>query len=597
VVVLAFAGLTLLAVVRWRRRPEAAGIWLVASFGALTAVLAIAFADVSPTVRWAELAVHKVTIALLIAFPYALYRFMRAFLPAHPLTMAVANGLTALALTATLVMPETITLEADASPAARATAWLVVVQFVTVALIAAGRLWAAGRTEPPVARGRTRMLALGAVGLPVALLVSATVGAEAVTAVTQAIVLGAGVLFVLGFTPPRIVRAIWRRDVDRAVHEAEEAIATALTPEAVATGLLPAVSRVFGAEAAALIDDDGRVVGATGSDPSGAYEPSGAYDLLARADDDARVLSVVLRSGVLLVAAGDLAPYYGDDEQQLLATFGTVADLALERADLFAQERRARTQIESAHAELEAFVYGISHDLKNPLISLLGYAELLREEHGPELDDEAQHFLDRMAASAEYMHQLLNDLLELSRIGHVQTEPEEVDVTAVARTVAEEAEREHPELTVRVGDLPLVHMNPVRLRQLLTNLVDNAAKHGGTDDLTVTIHHGESDDPTTARVLVADDGVGIPVEHHDRGFTMFERLAEGGSGDGGGTGIGLSVCRRIVEVAGGSIALRRPERGTEVELVLPLPPADRREHVRGSTASRRTDRTEGTEPE
>lgn len=573
---LAFLGLAVLAAVYWRRRPAAGSGWLVASFGALTTVLALGYLELTPEAGLAELAVHKLSVALIVAFPYCLYRFMRTFLPARTVPAAVAHGSTAIALLGTLVAPGPLSLESDASFVAVATAWVVVAQFVAVSLIAAVRLWTAGDAQPPVARGRMRMLGAGVIAVSVALLVAVVAEGPTASLVPQVIALAAGVLCLLGFAPPPIIRTVWRRAADGVVREAEEAIATALTPEDVAAALLPAVRDAFSAEAAALVDDDGAVIGAVGAD---------AHRLPERTDDP-RVLVGELRTGSLLVAGNRFAPYYGDDERQLLATFGTVADLALERAELFGQERSARAQIETAHAELEAFVYGISHDLKNPIITLLGYAELLNSDHGDRLDDEGRHFLQRMTASAEYMHELLNDLLELSRIGRVQTEPETVDLTAIATAVAEETGRAHPAVTVHVDELPAVHMNAVRVRQLLTNLVENAVKHGGRDDITVTVSTGDDAPPGMARVIVADDGVGIPPEHHDRVFGMFERLGEGAYGDGGGTGIGLSICRRIAEVAGGSIGLGEPETGTEVHLDLLLPP-----NVRGEAGPGAGDRT------
>ncbi len=573
---LAFLGLTVLAAAYWRRRPAAGSGWLVASFGALTTVLVLAFLDLEFETGWVDLVVHKITVALLVAFPYCVYHFMRTFLPARPVTATVAHGLTAVALLGTLLAPEPLSLEPDASFVAVATAWVVVAQFVAVSLVAAVRLWMAGADQPPVARGRMRVLGSGVVAMALALLVTVVAEGEAVSLVTQGIALSAGVLCLVGFAPPPILRSVWRRGVDTVIRDAEEAIATALVPEDVAAALLPAVRDAFSADAAALVDDEGAVIGAVGAD---------AHRLPERTDDP-RVLVGELRTGSLLVAGNRFAPYYGDDERQLLATFGTVADLALERAELFGQERGARAQIETAHAELEAFVYGISHDLKNPIITLLGYAELLDADHGDRLDDEGRHFLQRMTASAEYMHELLNDLLELSRIGRVQTEPETVDLAAIATAVAEETGRAHPAATVRVGELPAVHMNPVRTRQLLTNLVENAVKHGGRDDVTVNVSAGGHAPPGMVRVLIADDGVGIPPEHHDRVFGMFERLGEGAYGDGGGTGIGLSICRRIAEVAGGSIGLGEPETGTEVHLDLPLPPS-----VRGEAEPGADDRT------
>ena len=92
-VLAAFLGLTVLAALQWRRRPAPGSGWLVASFGSLTTVLVLSYLDLTPATQWGELADHKTSVALIVAFPYCLYRFMRTFLPAHRVTALLATGL------------------------------------------------------------------------------------------------------------------------------------------------------------------------------------------------------------------------------------------------------------------------------------------------------------------------------------------------------------------------------------------------------------------------------------------------------------------------------------------------------------------------
>ncbi|MCU1448584.1 MAG: Phytochrome, two-component sensor histidine kinase [Acidimicrobiales bacterium] len=242
-------------------------------------------------------------------------------------------------------------------------------------------------------------------------------------------------------------------------------------------------------------------------------------------------------------------------------------------ADIVARQRALRVQhehdaqeaVERAHAEMESLLYTVSHDLKSPLLTVLGYIDLLRSD-GTELPGETHHYVDRMEAGALYMQQLINDLLMLSRIGRMDTRAEDVDFTCLARQVAAELGPVHPAAVVTVGRLPVVTMSPVRARQLLTNLLDNAMTHGGRDDVTVEVRAERAVDGS-ARVWVADDGRGVPDRYRDRVFGVFERLDE--RTPGCGTGVGLAAVRKIVEHTGGTVVLADVPLGATVEVCLP----------------------------
>lgn len=557
VVRVAFVGLAVLALYQWSRLRSRAAGWLSITFGVLAAALIISVLDIDPDASTASFITHKFQVSLLVLFPYALYRFMRTFLRARRDVGVLVNVLTASALLAIIVTPLPVSLEDPTAWYQSAIVYLVIVQFGAVSLLAAGRLWWAGYRLPPVARGRMRTLAVGAVTLASALFL-APLDAPGIAALVQAMALISAILFYIGFVPPAPLRTVWRGSVGALIQSAEREIATAMTRDDVAAAIAPVVRSAFAARGVALETTGGETLAQSGdtapTDDGPAEQPE--------------ELREEVSGGQLVVVPSIFAPHYGEDEADLLDTFGTLTSLALERADLFAQERAARAQIAAAHEELEALVYGISHDLKNPIISLLGYAELLNEEHGERLDDEGRHFLHRMSASAAYMQELLNDLLELSRVGRIETEAEPVDLAPLARTVRDEVVRSHEGVTVEVSDgLPVVEMNAVRARQLLTNLVENAVRHGGRDDIRVRIS-AEPGPPGYAAVIVSDDGVGIPEEHRERVFGIFERLGASGT-TGTGTGIGLAICRRIVESFGGSIRAREAEQGATIEVMLP----------------------------
>jgi signal transduction histidine kinase len=222
--------------------------------------------------------------------------------------------------------------------------------------------------------------------------------------------------------------------------------------------------------------------------------------------------------------------------------------------------------LELANTELESFVYSASHDLKSPLIAMLGYVDLLTEDHEGDLGDEGRWYLGRIHTNGRYMEALIRDLLELSRVGRVQTEPDRVDLRVLAREIAADVQRQHPAATVEVGPLPVLSINAVRARQLLANLIENAAKHA--EDRPVRIQLSSELEDGMAVLRIADDGPGIPEAYRERIFGVFERLSSDDAH--GGTGIGLAICRKIVEASGGRIWIAETDVGTEFRLQFPL---------------------------
>jgi signal transduction histidine kinase len=170
-----------------------------------------------------------------------------------------------------------------------------------------------------------------------------------------------------------------------------------------------------------------------------------------------------------------------------------------------------------------------------------------------------------MADSTVYMQRLIHDLIDLSRVGRSGVEPIQVDLGRLVRAIAEDAGAANPEVEIRVGRLPVVTGDPTGLRQLFTNLLENAIRHGGRTDLVVVVDGCDRPDGAV-ELSVRDNGKGIPAEHRERVFGVFERLE--GPSTGEGTGMGLAICRKIVEVLGGAIAIVGAP-GTDVRILLP----------------------------
>lgn len=552
-----YGGLAVAAIRTWRRGRDVAGAWVAATFVVLAAV--VIAGDRLPShsdaaaVDWGR----KLLVGGLLLFPYFLYRFAVSFDDRRSWVNVVADALTVGVVGVALLGPR-FPEEGETEPA-----WLafyvvaVVVQWTFLSGLAGYRLWHAGNGEAVVPRRRMRLMALGSLVLNVGLLVVAAGSSssastqDSLEVSSQVLGFVAAGLFYLGFDPPGFLRVLWRQPDVVPLREAEAGLMSAVSAREVADVVLPYATRLLGGKGAVLADRQGRVVAVhnlPGNEAAAlarlvAREPG--LEPVARHD----LLAVPLRRLWLAVQSSRYAPFFGREEIELLRGLAFFAELALDRADLFEQERTSRQQAELANAELETFVYSVSHDLKSPLVSLVGFLDYLRADLG-EVEGEVAFYLDRMDAGVHYMDALIHDLLELSRIGRVQRDAADVDLGRVVREVADELVPGHGAASVDVQDLPVLHINPLRARQLFTNLIGNALLHAGRGDVHVRIACEELLSGGV-RLTVADDGKGIPVEYREKVFKVFERLER--SNQDTGTGIGLAVCRKIVEQAGGVI--------------------------------------------
>jgi signal transduction histidine kinase len=578
----AFGTLALLALRQWQRpdrAPNRAALWLLLLLGDLAVLSAIGVffhpKEVTGTVGvW----VIKVILIVLFSAPWFLYRFMAVFDPPSRRTEYLVDTLAVMVVLATIALPR-IPRSNDHPAWLWLYGWLVVITWSVQSLIVATRLWRAGADQPAVSRRRMRMLSVGSAVLTVAALpgtVPATSQPDAVKVVAQLLPLVAALAFYLAFTPPSWLRVVWRWPDQPLVRRAELNLMVGSSPREVTQQLLSRVTELLGGRGAFLST-------APPNRPEGppviavhGMTVAEAQEALATIHDDGRraaaifagpeLLAMPIGAGWLGVRSSPYAPYFGRDELSLLQGLGTFAELVLQRIELFESEQRARLDLERANAELGTLVYGVSHDLKSPLITVLGYLDYLRNDYAGVLGEEGRHYLGRMEASALYMQDLIADLLELSRIGRVDVETQPVDLGALVDELVAELRVSHPPASLLVGPLPLIRANPARARQLFANLLENALRHGGRDDLTVRVW-GRPTADGGADLVIADDGVGIPREYRERVFGIFERL-EPRQGDRGGTGIGLAICRKIVEQLGGRIAVGDAPRGTEIVVSL-----------------------------
>ncbi len=247
---------------------------------------------------------------------------------------------------------------------------------------------------------------------------------------------------------------------------------------------------------------------------------------------------------------------------RLAVTYANQVAIALENARLYSDlqadlaiRQNLISELESKNAELERFTYTVSHDLKSPLFTIRGFLGYLEQDALAGDMDRLKSDIQRITGATEKMQQLLNDLLELSRIGRLMNEP---DIIQFGELVSEAVALVHGRIMERGiaihidQRMPLVYGDRPRLLEVVQNLVDNAAKFmGDQNDPRIEIGW-EGDENGKPILYVRDNGIGIPPEHHERIFGLFNKLDVKVDG----TGIGLALVKRIVEVHGGRIWLK-----------------------------------------
>jgi PAS domain S-box-containing protein len=240
------------------------------------------------------------------------------------------------------------------------------------------------------------------------------------------------------------------------------------------------------------------------------------------------------------------------DEGRRFRGYRGVGTDITERKRAQAVLRAAYDELARSNAELEQFAYVASHDLQEPLRMIGSYTQLLERRYGDKLDQDAHEFMDFIVEGATRMKQLIEDLLAYSRVGTRGKELRPVQAQAVLgkALVNLRAAIEQSGATVTHDPLPEVSADDMQLAQLLQNLIANAIKFRKNDEAP-RIHVGAEETGEEWRFSVADNGIGIEPQYFDRIFLVFQRLHT--QDEYPGTGIGLAICRKVVERHGGQI--------------------------------------------
>jgi two-component system CheB/CheR fusion protein len=246
-----------------------------------------------------------------------------------------------------------------------------------------------------------------------------------------------------------------------------------------------------------------------------------------------------------------------------------------ERATALAE---MNTELERSNKDLEQFAYVASHDLQEPVRKIRTFAGQLKDLSYDQLDEKSKRHVDKIISSAERMKKIIGDLLDFSHLNRDESQMEKVDLNRILEDVKTDLELliQQKEAVIRIDKLPVIDAIPVQMTQLFYNLMNNALKfsvEGVAPVISVTIDNdsagGPSRDQTKNYLTIrfADNGIGFEQEYANRIFTMFQRLSSGYAG----TGIGLALCKKIVENHKGSIqAQSQPGKGASFKIVLPF---------------------------
>jgi PAS domain S-box-containing protein len=233
------------------------------------------------------------------------------------------------------------------------------------------------------------------------------------------------------------------------------------------------------------------------------------------------------------------------------------------------ERKLAEDRVKALNKELESFSYSVSHDLRAPLRAIDGYAQMLEEDYAAKLDHDGQRMLGVVRDNARRMGQLIDDLLAFARLGRQEPALQRIDMTRLAREVADELRGTQP-VAIELAELPPARADAALLRQVWANLIGNAIKYSSKKpDARVVVTAREDAEQNV--YSVTDNGAGFDMRYVDKLFGVFQRLHRADEFEG--TGVGLAIVQRVVTRHGGRVwAEGRLGEGASFHFSLPKAP-------------------------
>jgi light-regulated signal transduction histidine kinase (bacteriophytochrome) len=224
----------------------------------------------------------------------------------------------------------------------------------------------------------------------------------------------------------------------------------------------------------------------------------------------------------------------------------------------------------SAYKELESFSYSVSHDLRAPLRIINSFSKIMEEEFGTKLDPEGNRILKIISRNGEKMGQLIDDLLEFSRLNQTQKVFEEFSLKSLVIEVINGSKVFYPDISFQfdVGDLGNIKADRALLRQAMRNLISNAMKFSANNSNPTIKIYSDQSDTSINHIIIKDNGVGFDMKYYNKLFGVFQRLHS--EQEFPGTGVGLAIVHRVIDRHQGSVwAESILNQGAEFHFTLP----------------------------
>jgi signal transduction histidine kinase len=556
-----FTAVALVALRQWRLGRGRAGVWAALAFGTLALVLDVApLLDEAPD-RPVETFAQRTLIAVLVLFPYLLYRFSTAFETPTRWLERWLGLMTLVLLVWTYALADVPT---EGEP--RSTGFVVYLlafffHWTALTAVVAIRLWRGGRRAPTVARRRLQLLAVACATITLSILLAGAGadGDSALEATTTVLATLSALAFLLGLSPPPFLRLAWRRPEQQRLQDAIASLMGAASEEQVAQQVAAPMAAIVGARAVALVDPAGVVIGGYGASDEMLERESPA--------EERDIVELGAPFGRLVMWTSPYAPYFGGEELRLLRTLGALTGLALDRARLYAHEREARLALERADELKSNFISLAAHELRTPVTSINGVIETLHARGGLLAEEQRVLLRQMLREQGRRLAVLVEQLLDLSRLDAeaISIDPEVVSVRQrVEELVRSTAGERAGDVHVEVPEDLEASIDLSAFDRILSNLVANALRYG---EPPVIVRAEQRD--RHFRLAVEDRGPGVPPEFVPDLFERFTRSAL--TQDRGiGTGLGLAIARSYANAHRGELVYEPASpTGARFELVLP----------------------------